>query len=76
MIIGEETGGSTGAPLVVEIPGGSNARICALRIKYPYSGKLFVNKGVSPDIEVRNTLDDDLKNRDKVLETALDILSK
>jgi C-terminal processing protease CtpA/Prc len=71
-LIGEETGGSTGAPLVIPgLPGEINARICALRICYPISGKPFVNRGVKPDIEVKQTIDDYLNGRDVVLDRAI-----
>jgi C-terminal processing protease CtpA/Prc len=71
LIIGTETAGTTGAPLVINLPNEGMARICTLRITYPYSGKPFVEKGVSPDIAVRNSLDDDLSGYDRALETAI-----
>ncbi|MBR7067245.1 MAG: hypothetical protein IKI28_02875 [Bacteroidales bacterium] len=62
MFIGSETGGSTGSPLVIDgLPHGSYARICTRRVCYPYSGKPFVNKGVTPDLEVTETIDDYLR---------------
>lgn len=71
-LIGEETGGSTGSPLVVPgLPGGGLARICARRICYPISGKRFVNSGVKPDIEVKQTIEDYLNKKDTVLERAI-----
>ncbi len=72
ILIGEETGGSTGSPLVVQgLPGGGYARICTRRICYPISEKRFVNSGVKPDIEVKETIDDYMKNRDAALERAI-----
>jgi len=72
-LIGEETGGSTGSPLVVSgLPGGGYARICTRRICYPISGKRFVNSGVKPDIEVKQTIDDYLIGKDVVLEKAIE----
>ena len=72
LLIGEETGGSTGAPLVIfGLPNKTVVRICTLRILYPYSLKPFVNKGISPDIEIKETFDDYLTGKDKVLERAL-----
>jgi len=71
-LIGEETGGSTGSPLVVSgLPGGGYARICTRRICYPLSGKRFVNSGVKPDIEIKQTIDDYLNGKDVVLEKAI-----
>ncbi len=72
ILIGEETGGSTGSPLVIPgLPGGGYARICTRRICYPLSGKRFVNCGVKPDIEVKQTIDDYLNTKDVVLERAI-----
>jgi len=70
-LIGEETGGSTGAPLVITgLPGEGYARVCTLRICYPISEKRFVNSGIKPDIEVKQTIDDYLHMKDVVLERA------
>lgn len=71
-LIGEETGGSTGSPLVLPgLPGGGYARICTRRICYPISEKRFVNSGIKPDIEVKQTIDDYLNKKDVVLERAI-----
>lgn len=76
-LIGEETGGSTGSPLVVPgLPGGGYARICTRRICYPISEKRFVNGGVKPDIEVKQTIDDYLNDKDVVLERAIEQINK
>ncbi len=70
--VGEETGGSTGSPLVINgLPGGGYARICTRRICFPISGKRFVNTGIKPDIEVKQTMDDYLRGRDAVLDRAV-----
>jgi hypothetical protein len=72
MLIGEETGGSTGSPLVVSgLPGGGYVRICTRRICFPLSRRRFVNTGIKPDIEVKQTIDDYLKMKDPVLERAI-----
>lgn len=76
-LIGEETAGSTGSPLVIPgFPGGGFARICTRRICYPISETRFVNSGVKPDIEVRQTIEDYLKGNDVVLERAFKELNK
>lgn len=76
-IIGGETGGSTGSPLVIHgLPGDGYARICTRRICYPYSGKRFLNKGIKPDIEVKQTIDDYLNDKDVVLERAIEEIKK
>lgn len=76
-LIGEETGGSTGSPLVVPgLPGDGYVRICTRRICYPYSTKRFVNCGVKPDIEVKQGVDDYFKGNDLILERAIEELKK
>jgi carboxyl-terminal processing protease len=77
ILIGEETGGSSGAPLVIPgLPGDIGARICTLRECYPISGKPFVNSGVRPDIEVKQTIEDYLNGKDVVLDKAIQVLEK
>jgi len=72
ILIGEETGGSTGAPLVISnLPNKTLVRICTLRILFPYSLKPFVNEGIHPDIIVKENFEDFLLGKDKVLENAL-----
>lgn len=59
IFIGEETGGSTGLPMVVDgLPHGAVARICTHRISFPYSRKPFVGTGIEPDIWVKESIDD------------------
>lgn len=75
LLIGEETGGSTGSPLVIQnLPGGGYARICTKRIKFPYSKKAFVNQGIYPDIFVKETIDDYLMGKDTVLNKAINVI--
>jgi C-terminal processing protease CtpA/Prc len=52
--IGENSFGSTGQPLFIELPGGGYARICTKKDTYP-NGREFVGFGVKPDIIVKNT---------------------
>ncbi len=76
VLIGKETGGSTGSPLVIHgLPGGGYARICTRRICYPVSGKRFVNSGIKPDIEIKQTVDDYLKEKDVVLDKAIEVIN-
>lgn len=74
VLIGEETAGSTGAPLVVELPHDAIARICTIRPLFPYSMKPFVGKGIVPDIEVVPTLQECLDGNDIVMEKAIEFL--
>ncbi|NWJ52757.1 MAG: hypothetical protein HXX14_18030 [Bacteroidetes bacterium] len=72
LLIGEPTGGSTGAPLVLfHLPNKTTARICTLRILFPYSMKPFVGKGISPDIEIKESIEDYISEKDVVLNRAL-----
>lgn len=74
VLIGEETAGSTGAPLVVELPHEAVARICTLRPLFPYSMKPFAGEGIIPDIEIVPTLEDILNGKDIVMDKALQYL--
>lgn len=69
-IIGEPTGGSTGQPLMFDLPGGGSARVCTKHDRYP-DGKEFVGKGIQPQVVVRPTVEDFRAGRDTVLEAAL-----
>jgi len=71
--IGEPTYGSTGQPLMFELPGGGNARICTKKDTYP-DGREFVGYGIQPDIMVEKTLEDYLEGNDPVLKAALEHL--
>lgn len=72
--IGEPTGGSTGNPWFFNLPGGGNARVCTKKDTYP-DGRIFVGVGVLPDITVKYTLEDYMKNNDPVLNEALRYLN-
>jgi len=69
-IVGEATGGSTGQPLIVPLPGGLSARICTKRDTYA-DGREFVGVGVQPQVIVRPSVADYRAGRDTVLEAAL-----
>ncbi|MBI1266547.1 MAG: peptidase S41 [Cryomorphaceae bacterium] len=73
--IGEPTFGSTGQPMLIDLPGGGTARICTKQDRYP-DGREFVGVGILPDILVETTIDDYQKNRDVGLEKALEFLKK
>ena len=68
--IGEPTGGSTGQPLFITLPGGGSARICTKRDTFP-DGTEWVGKGIEPDIVVRPTVADIQAGRDPVVEAAI-----
>ncbi len=65
-VVGERTRGSTGQPLMIDLPGGGGARICTKRDSYP-DGREFVGVGVIPDVEVCPTPADISTDRDIVL---------
>lgn len=71
--IGAPSFGSTGQPLMFDLPGGGFARICTKKDTYP-DGKEFVGVGVQPDIAVSKTLADYLENRDPELTKAMEFL--
>lgn len=69
-LVGEATGGSTGSPLMIKLPGGGSARICTKQDSYP-DGRAFVGVGVLPQHIVKPTVDGLRAGRDEVLEAAL-----
>lgn len=69
-IVGEPTGGSTGSPMMFNLPGGVVALICSKRDTYP-DGKEFVGVGVMPQVQVRPNVADYRAGRDTVLEAAV-----
>lgn len=76
ILIGEETAGSTGAPLVIELPHEAVARICTIRPLFPYSSEPFVGKGIIPDIETIPDLQEVLQGKDIALEKAVNIIKE
>jgi C-terminal processing protease CtpA/Prc len=72
-IVGEATGGSTGQPLLFDLPGGGTGRICTKRDSYP-DGREFVGVGVRPQVAVAPRVADFRAGRDTVLEAALALL--
>ena len=69
-LIGEPTGGSTGNPIPLRLPGGGFARICSKRDRYP-DGKEFVGVGVMPTQRVPRTVAEFLAGTDAALEAAV-----
>ncbi len=74
-VIGRRTCGSTGQPLMVQLPGGGGARICTKRDTYP-DGREFVGVGVIPDVEIEPTRADIAAARDPILDKALAVLAE
>ena len=69
-LVGQATGGSTGQPLLIKLPGGGSARICTKQDSYP-DGRAFVGVGVQPQHIVKQTMEGLRAGRDEVLEAAL-----
>ena len=72
-LVGEATGGSTGQPMMVPLPGGGTGRICAKRDSYP-DGREFVGRGVQPTITVKATVADIRSGNDTALTRAVEAL--
>jgi C-terminal processing protease CtpA/Prc len=73
-LVGLPTGGSTGQPILFDLPGGGSARVCSKRDTYP-DGKEFVGTGIMPDITVNKTIKDLLNGKDAAKDKAIALLS-
>ncbi|WP_420460938.1 S41 family peptidase [Neolewinella sp.] len=71
--VGEPSFGSTGQPLLLDLPGGGRARICTKRNTYP-DGRDYVGPGVQVDVPVQPSVADFLGKRDVVLDRGVEIL--
>jgi len=73
--VGRPSGGSTGNPLNVPLPGGGTAYIVSKRDTYP-DGREFVGVGIQPDVRVEPTVADLRAGRDAQLTRALRIVKE
>lgn len=73
--MGTATGGSTGQPLSIALPGGASLRVCTKQDTYP-NGEEFVGFGIQPDIWVEKKLADYLLHKDTAMENAIEFLKK
>jgi len=73
LLVGEKTGGSTGNPIVVQLPGGGMFKVVSKRDMFP-DGLEFVGIGILPDVEIHPTQQDLLDGTDSVLEKGIDII--
>ncbi len=71
--VGRPSGGSTGQPLMFELPGGGSAFICSKRDTYP-DGRDFVGVGAQPDVTIAPTIEAVQSGRDPALERAVELL--
>lgn len=69
LIIGEPSGGSTGQPLMFDLPGGGKARICTKHDSFA-NEKEFVGVGVQPDVAAHLSREDIVHQRDSILDGA------
>jgi len=67
--IGEPTHGSTGQPILFDLPGGGKVQICTCFSQYP-DGRSFVGVGAQPDILVKRTIKGIAQGRDEVLDVG------
>jgi C-terminal processing protease CtpA/Prc len=68
LLFGEPTAGSTGNPIVIELPFGAFAHICT-RNEWTPAGEEFIGVGFTPDVEVVQS-PDIFRGKDNVLDAA------
>jgi carboxyl-terminal processing protease len=73
--VGSRTGGSTGDPTRVALPGGGSFSFEGSRAYFP-DGRPFQNVGIVPDVLARPTIGGVHAGRDEVLEAGLETLRK
>lgn len=71
--VGQKTAGSTGQPLVINLPGRGKVCICSKK-DFMESGEEFVGYGITPHVSVEPVLDDILNGRDTILEKGIEVL--
>ncbi|PKP40630.1 MAG: hypothetical protein CVT95_13375 [Bacteroidetes bacterium HGW-Bacteroidetes-12] len=69
-MVGAKTAGSSGNPIMFNLPGDGVALVCTKQDFFP-DGREFVGLGITPDIEVKPTIIDIIKNNDPVLQVAV-----
>jgi carboxyl-terminal processing protease len=69
LLVGETTGGSTGQPFFLDLGNEMFLVVGAKRAMFP-DGSRFEGVGISPNVEIKPTLDDVKKGRDAALEAA------
>jgi C-terminal processing protease CtpA/Prc len=73
LLVGEKTGGSTGNPIVVPLPGGGKFRVVSKRDMFP-DGREFVGIGILPEVEVHFTQQDLLNGTDPILVKGIEVI--
>ena len=68
--IGSPTFGSTGQPIYFSLPGNGYARVCVKRNFLP-NGKDIVGTGILPEIEIKNSVRNEINGIDKIYLQAI-----
>lgn len=72
-IVGAASFGSTGNPLIFDLPGGGSCYICARQCTYP-DGRDFINKGVQPHFYAKRSIADWENGYDSVFDQGIKVL--
>ena len=73
ILVGENSSGSSGNPLCINLPGGGYARICTRKFTYPDNTE-FINIGIKPHVYASLSIDDIINAHDSVLDNGLKVL--
>ena len=73
IIVGQTSAGCTGTPYFFDIPTGGIAAVTTTVQMYP-DGRIL-REGIKPDIEIKQTIEDVIQNRDPVLEKGIALLT-
>jgi C-terminal processing protease CtpA/Prc len=73
--VGEPTAGGAGGKLPFPLPGGGEFALSTFKATFP-DGTEYMTNGIQPDILVRNSLEDIVTGRDRVLEKGIDAIIK
>jgi carboxyl-terminal processing protease len=73
--VGERTAGSSGNPLMFELPRGGLAQVCTKR-EWCTNGHEFIGCGIEPHICVEQTLEDIIGKTDSILKKGLEVLKQ
>lgn len=73
--LGQPTYGSTGQPLIFDLPGGGSAKVCTKRETYA-DGRDFVGFGIQPDRFISQNISDIVDGEDVVLMEATSLLNQ
>lgn len=75
VVIGDSTGGASGAPLARELPNGWTYRL-SVSVEYAPDSTIYESVGLAPDVWVRGSAAELAAGRDAVLDTALAVIAR